>query len=290
MSINLNSRIVAETRFQSVDGTHAAGAYCLQLTLGLQVQNWPEQEGPVPVVRFGDAQVVLDGGPGLLLGYAHPEIAVPFRVFKHAHTRAVLYSILLAPQALEAIEKGRAGGGVGLQLKVQAEISVGTNVDAVFDDVRCHIAQSDWLRVLEEVGYGRTLLFEVPVPRSLGAEGNSVMASLAAAKRAFIEGRYGESVAACRSVLEGLTQCLGQGDDMRKVRDAVGQGRRELTVLERELRLRSVALEYAHLAHHPSEMQPDCVYDRSAAQMMLGVAVSLASAAFGRVASSRRGD
>lgn len=288
MSINLNSRVIAETRFQAAHGVRAAGAYCLQLSLALHVQNWAEQEGSAPTVTFGDAQVVLDGGPGLLLGYARPETTVPFRVFRHAHTTGVLYSLLLTPQTLEAIETKRTGGGVVLLLKVQAEMTVGANVDAVVDEVRCIVAQSDWLRVLEATGYGRTLLFEVPVPAALGATAGGVLASLAAAKRALVEGRYAESVAACRSALEGLTQCLEQEDDLRRVRDVAGQGKRELTVLERELRLRSVALEYAHLAHHQSAMQPGCEYDRASAQMMLGITASLASTAFGRMAAPGR--
>lgn len=290
MSINLNNRIVAESRFQAVHGMQAAGAYCLQFSIGMHVQNWPESEDPVPTVTFSDATVVLDGGPGLLLGYARPETTVPFRVYRYAHARGLLYSLLLSPQALEAIEVKRAGGGVVLLLKLHAELTVGANVDAVVDEVRCDISQSDWLKVLDATGYGRALLFEVPVPSELGIEVDRLMASLAAAKRALVEGRYTESVAACRSALEALTQLLNQEDELRKMRDAAGQGKRELTVLERELRLRSVALEYAHLAHHPSEMQPTCVYDRSSAQMMLGITASLASAALGRRAASSLND
>lgn len=284
MSINLNSQIIADARFLSAHGMPGAGAYFIRLSVGFQVQNWPEQENRLPVVRLLDSQVTLTGSSGgVFLGYGRPETSVPFRVGRYAHSTGVLYSLQLSPQALEAIEAKRAGDAVVLQLKVQAEVMVGTSLETSVDEVRCSIAQSDWLRILEECGYGRSLLFEVPVPTSLGPDGERVLALLKMARQALVEGRYSESVAACRGVLEAITKSMGQGSDLTRVREVKGPALRELGVSDRGLRLRAAALDYAHLAHHPSEMQPDCVYDRRQAQMLMGVTVSLASAAFGQL-------
>jgi len=80
---------------------------------------------------------------------------------------------------------------------------------------------------------------------------------------------------------------MGQGGDLTRVREVKGPALRELGVSDRGLRLRAAALDYAHLAHHPSEMQPDCVYDRRQAQMLIGVTVSLASAALGQLVDAQ---
>lgn len=111
-------------------------------------------------------------------------------------------------------------------------------------------------------GYGRTLLFEVPIPSEPAGPGTS-LELLESARRLLASGHYSEVVAKCRMVLEGLTQELNEGPALKAARDAQKQDR---TAQERELVMRQAAIDF----------------DRNAAQMMLGTTAALVSSAMSR--------
>lgn len=76
--------------------------------------------------------------------------------------------------------------------------------------------QGGWVGVLEQMGYRRTLLIEVPVP-SDGRPAGLVQAVelLGKAQEHILHGRDRDTVAACRVVLEAIAAALGdteQGD------------------------------------------------------------------------------
>lgn len=109
MSITWQSRIVAETRFQSVYGVQAAGTHLLRLSIGLTVANWPREEGVPTVLLTGMAVQIEQGSQALLLGYAVPETPVPFKVGAYSQTSSILYALLVSPAAMEAVERLRGG-------------------------------------------------------------------------------------------------------------------------------------------------------------------------------------
>jgi hypothetical protein len=96
---------------------------------------------------------------------------------------------------------------------------------------------------------------------------------------------YAEVVAKCRLVLEGLTQELNQGPALKAAREAHKPDR---TVLQRELTMRQAAIDFAHLAHHPTGVSLDEAFDRNAAQMMLGITAALVSSSMARSAAALR--
>ena len=124
----------------------------------------------------------------------------------------------------------------------------------------------------------------MPIPSEPAGLGSSI--ELLEAARGFLAtGHYSEVVAKCRMVLESLTQELNEGPAMKAARDAQ---RPDRTVLQRELMMRQAAIDFAHLAHHPTGVSLDEAFDRNAAQMMLGTAAALVSSAmYRRVASAR---
>jgi len=85
--------------------------------------------------------------------------------------------------------------------------------------------------------------------------------------------------------LSTLIQDLNEGPALKAARDTQ---RPDRTVLQRKLMMRQAAIDFAHLAHHPTGVSLNIAYDRNAAQATLGTAASLVSSAMSRHAASAR--
>lgn len=282
MGIAWNNRTIADARLSRVHGGKAAGGYVLRLGVDFNVLNWDAGETP-PVVILAPARVWMPDAGGLSLGVAHPEAILPFTVTKYAGNSGVLFDLPLSHSAMEAVEKRRNGGAVALSIGLQAEIRLGAEIQRGWAELSATFNVSEWITALENAGYGRTLLFEVPVPLETGGSG-STLTLIEAARRLLASGHYSEVVAKCRMVLEGLSQELGDDAATKVARLAQVRDR---TSLQRELIMRQAAVEYAHLAHHPTGLIDDG-FDRSGAQMMLGITAALVSSAMARRANGLR--
>jgi hypothetical protein len=249
----------------------------LRLGVDFDVLNWDEGTAP-PVVILAPARVWMQDPGGISLGLAHPEIFMPFTVSQYAGKGAVLFDLPLSQSAMEAVERRRNGGGLSLAVGLQAEVRRGTEVQRGWADLTASFNVSEWITALEQAGYGRTLLFEVPIPTE-PAESGSALELMESARRLLPSGHYAEVVAKCRMILEGMTQQLGEDVAIKAARAAQV---RERTVLQRELVMRQAAIEFAHLAHHPTGVSLDEAFDRNAAQMMLGITAALISSAMSR--------
>jgi hypothetical protein len=182
------------------------------------------------------------------------------------------------------LESIRCGQGAVVAVKLTARVSDGSYTQVVRDDVCCRISQSDWLTALEQCGYGRSLLFEVPIPVNDGSPNRTFVEVLDSARKHLLSGHYGETVAACRMVLESLTKELTEDSALQAAKDLQKNNAKSMTVEQRELMLRQAAIHYAHLAHHVEGTSPSNLYDRSSAQMILSMAASLVSSALQRQA------
>ena len=169
-------------------------------------------------------------------------------------------------------------------IKLQAEVRRGPEIQIAFEDLTGTFNISQWIAALEQTGYGRSLLFEVPIPSEQAGLENSIRL-LEAARGFLASGHYSEVVAKCRMVLEGLTLELNEGPALKAAREAQKPVR---TVLQRELLMRQAAIDFAHLAHHPPVVSLDVAFDRNAAQMMLGIAAALVSSSMAQRATSLR--
>lgn len=282
MGINLNSRVIADTRLTSIHGGRLAGGYALRLNIEFNVLNW-ELADP-PEVVMAPARVYLDGQSGLPLGLAFPETVQPFTVSKYASRRAALFDLMLSPQAMETVEQHRNGQGVALTVKLHGEIRRGGETQVVQDDVRGDFNVAQWVVAIGEAGYGRSLLFEVPIPSESQAL-STALEMLEAARRLLAQGHYSDVVSKCRMVIEGLTTELGQDADLKA---ALPLPKHTRTLEQRELVMRQAAMDFASLAHHPTNVSLSELFDRNAAQMMLGTTAALASSAMARQAAGQR--
>ncbi len=276
MGINLINRIIAETRLAGVHGERLAGGYCIGLKIEFSVLNW--DDATAPDVLFAPARIyIVEGQARLLLGMAFPETIQPFTVGKHAARRECVFSLPLTQQAMEAVERRRDGGDVLLAVKLDAEVRTGADSQAVHDLVQGQLNVAQWIAALEQAGYGRSILFEIPIPANeeLGATLNQ----LETARQLLVQGHYADAVAKCRVVVEGITHQLGQRDALVTARQLQKQSR---TLEQRELVMRQAAMDFASVAHHADGASAKEDFSRSAAQMMLSITSALVASAVSR--------
>ena len=288
MSISSNGYHVFDARLARIAGFKLLGGYGLRLGVDFTTTSWRMTQGELPVVVLHPANVFLNGAMPELLGRAIPETPMPFSVteFSLGPTGAG-FELTLSPASLEKIEEMRKGGAVSLTVRLCAEVRQGREVRIVSDDLREEFNQSHWLRVLEGCGYQRTMLFELPIVEGLPPEEQWARA-IGTARQRFLAGHYPEAVAACRAALESLNRQLGQVDELKAVVEKHKKQRKDLSAAERELVIRQSAFDFASLAVHTDGGEPEDLFDRSSAQMMIAVTASLIASASSRIARIRR--
>lgn len=166
----------------------------------------------------GSVTVGRPGSPGIGLGRIFPEHAFWFESGSYANEQHLGMLAELTPHQVEVLEELRMGGPLHFSISYSVlsanwlvdeggtALAPGTEYQSVQRecDMLSHQAtQSDWLRVLEEMGYGRFLLFEIPMPGAgeRGAETPST-AHLIEAQRHLFQGQYDDVIVDCRRALE----------------------------------------------------------------------------------------
>jgi hypothetical protein len=274
MSICWNGGIIiADTRFESIHGEPAADGYRFKLTVVFSSPGWRHDQ-LAPVVRLSLASVTAVGAnEEAYVGYAIPELTIPFKVYSNSADSRHLHTLILTASAMETIERIRAGQGITLKLKLQGDVWKGHDASPLQETVECRISQSDWLRAIEQSGYGRALLFEVPLPVSDDARAPARY--LQQAKMHFVRGHYEEAVGVCRKALEAIK---GPSDDQAAAMKLFKGGKdKDLRLDQRELIIRQAVMNYLHPAHHHDGNEDIIRYDRSSASMAMGLVASLLS-------------
>lgn len=287
MSLSWNSRIIAEPSLARVHGFKVAGAYGLRLGLEFNVPAWDEsRDGSVPTVLFFPASVQVGESDPYAVGHAFAENPQPFTVTKFGSApNTVLFDVVLSPAAMEHLERSRVGRGMTLKARLLVEARRASEVRVLSCDVSKSFNQSDWLAALEQAGFGKTMLFEVPIPKGVvGDEHWSRL--LERARLEFLRGQYSAAVSSCRLVLESLTDNLAQTAALQDANDL--KKKRDRTLAQRELVLRHAAMEYSNPSHHVDSGLPEDIYDRRSAQMLMGITASLVASALARVEGVKR--
>jgi len=287
VSLSWNGRIVADPVLVRIHGYKVAGGFGLRLGVEFAVPAWDAATfGDMPTVIFFPASVQVGDSEPYAIGRAFCENPKPFMVTASGSSpNAALFELVLSPAAMERLERTRNGRGMQVKMTLQAEARRTEETRVLTDEVSKTFNQSDWLAVLEQAGYGRTMLFEVPIPEDeRGTEHWSRL--LERARREFLLGHYSTSVGTCRLVLEALTSELKQDTATQSASDV--KKRRDRTLEQRELVLRQAAMDYASPSHHTDCGHPDDLYDRRESQMVLGVTANLVASALAGDSDRRR--
>ena len=121
-----------------------------------------------------------------------------------------LYADLDRPR-VEALEAIRDGGALNVDVHVGGQVMSKQHglcsLRSASDNYQLN--QTGWIDVLRQMGYGETMLVEVPVTDGI----KKATKFLAAAQKAVGLGNYREAVGACRDVLEAVSMGVDDGDE-----------------------------------------------------------------------------
>lgn len=136
------------------------------------------------------------------------------------------------------------------------------------------VPQSGWVKLLDQMGYARTLLYEIPMPQGEDDGLKEAIAHFESARHSFLSGYYKEAVARLRESLESAQTTIGVGGQ-RPIwtKAAEDKTRRAMQLQERFLLVWHDTRHLTQLAHHGR----DC--SREEAHYILGMgalALSLA--------------
>lgn len=315
-SLNYLNYSIADVECENVRVEPAVGRHRLLLNLKFGPKNWESSgqlKGYVPFVTSLRVLVKLNGA---VVGTAFPE-EENFLPPVHPgtpNTIAVLRSFALDVEryTLDKIEQERKGQGIAFDLEVLGTGTVCRLQDVnsqqasslpkpfgieslLFEpqlaktSIRHTVPQSDWIKLLDQMGYARTLLFEIPWPEDAEDELADAVSYFEGARAAFLSGFYTDAVVKLRKSLESACSTIDFEDSMNKVWSKVSGEKKmkDMELGERFLLAWSSVRHLTNSAAHPGEN-----YSREEARYILGMgalALSLAANAPGVLTEASNG-
>ncbi len=270
----------AELGIDAVRGAPGVGFY--RLMCQVKVSTRPREEDRVVVTDI-EAELWMMGADrkkhciGVLDQRGR---RIPVETYGYSHPMQVGLELELDGTRLEAIERLRLGGKVKFSLDVMglAHLADGRIVP-VRAKLDYEVPQSRWVEILEEMGYRRTMLLEIPMPaREESASLEKVAEHLQSARQHLLNGRFRDAVAACRDVLESLAAELHDEEEMKNVSFARLPGKNKQ---ERLRVLRKALISLAHAAKHSDSAAASIEWNYLDAQCMVIMAASVVRMVFG---------
>jgi hypothetical protein len=211
------------------------------------------------------------------LRLSEPAFVVPNANEGGSWTRSVQLRLEVDQRQLDEIEELRAGGGLSFSLALDGLIYLPSIVGRLnpASQLFYQVSQSDWVRLLDQVQYGRYVTIEVAIPSAGEMRGELVIAAnaLREATEALSRGADEEAVADCRDAFDALTRLMG-------VRPQAGFGDQSLSKDERFVYVQRALLNLAHPAHHPNDPAASAGagsvrWDRADAQAVIAMLAAL---------------
>jgi hypothetical protein len=279
----LDSQQFAELSVASLAGQPALGFSRLILSVAFRLEPTPQQRSGVTIVEVGGELWAIGAARTTqYVGRLQP-MNPPIRIDQrdYGQTQQEQLEIELNPQRLSAIEALRLGKNLDFDARLRMRVlapseQVPGRELTLTERVEYHVPQSAWLEILEQVGYRRTLLIEVPLPDAqVNPQLAAAVANLAKAQQALLRGEYREAVGCSRDVLESLSAALGDRDDQdTEVQQLFANSRQmdkaaRLRVLRRALKL------ITHPARHADQGAASIDWTRDDAIAMVTMLAAL---------------
>ncbi len=243
---NYNGYQIAELNQVHFNGLPGIGCYTLAASLDFSIN--PQ----LKPVQLRGLQLRLEWGDNSqrLLAIAHPEQAQPVQIPNH-NKLIIGFRMALSMAQVEAIEFLRSGANFNLSLWLYSEIVEGNESRAVSCQTTVTIKQSEWIAVLERMGYQETLLLEFGLPQHI-AQNSGVVKCVQIARNHFFQGNYNECVGECRKLLEIFKLNPPESSELGTARNKFfdRNERESMTVKERLLILRAAIHHTTNLPHH----------------------------------------
>jgi hypothetical protein len=174
------------------------------------------------------------------------------QVHRDPWTRAIdRLTLDLDHRQLDEIEQKRRGGPLTFTFIVGGIVHHGGRIGTLYasnSQLTYDVSESDWIRLLGQLGYGTYVTIEVPLtgPNGLTGELQQAAYALQRAQAAFLRGDYEEAVADCRPGFEAL-EATDKGKFSLKPWDRSASKDERIYWIQRAL------LSLTHAAHHPND-------------------------------------
>lgn len=275
MSLTYDGWVLADVSVPLVVLSAGLGNYNLRLSIQLRTTAHPQKRYCLSDVR---AKVsVVAGANEYYVGVALPES--PMRLtFEHSRPESRLFEIGLSPAQMAVLEELRNGGDLTLRVDLQglADNGPGSQTWPVLENLRVSSPQSDWVKQLNQSGFSKRLLLEVPVFAPGAMEGHSgVHQHVSAAIDHLNKGHYPDAVASCRKALEGLDAAEGvtsREDALRAFRDDP----RGMLSEQRATLVDYAVRHYTQLPHHADGPAQLAQYGRREAIWAITMVIAIA--------------
>jgi hypothetical protein len=130
--------------------------------------------------------------------------------------------------------------------------------------------QSAWIALIEQIGYQKTMLLEVPVPDAQQQpELAAAVQSLASAQQAMARGDYRDAVGLCRGVLEEVKRALKDDDDIGFA------NQRDMNKADRLRLVRRAMRVFTHPPHHKDDVTALFEWNRTDAASTISIVAAL---------------
>lgn len=187
-----------------------------------------------------------------IVGFAENDGNSFVELTEYDSARDVFFLMPLSAAQVGALERYRGGGDLHLAVwlfgAVWQEDAGGARAESPIAEMAAFaVPQQEWLTALREMGFAKSLLFEVKLPNSGSQVSNGVSDLLATAWRHFSTAHYSEAVHTCRKVIECVENNSGDKNAARDVVKKYKEDRGSMTVEERIQFLREAIKNVTHL-------------------------------------------
>lgn len=270
----INSQTFASWNIRTVHGNRGLGFYQLIFPIEVITQPIPEEKG-IAVTNFsGTLHVQGIGSPsnptilGRLIEHGEPRT---IRTYPRSGNHHFSFEIDVDERRIEAIERIRLGGNLTFSLELFATALQGETSEQLHrQPYQLTVSQSDWIKLLENIGYRKTLLLEVSVPNG---ESNPALSEstkhLANAQKQMLHGHYREAIGACRDTLESLNLFL------RNFEAPISSEKRKRDKQERFSVIRQSLFDLTHAAKHADEVTSQIEWSLTDTRAAIGLTATL---------------
>lgn len=271
---SINSRIFASWQIKKIYGTKGLGFYLLVFPVEINIHAQPETD-TITVTNFSSTLSLTENTNHSIphrIGRLTPQDGFnSLSSFSHTTDKRINFEVELDAKRIEAIEQIRLGGSLNFSIQLYATATQGKQSELLNgQSYSLTVSQSDWIQILENIGYRKTLLLEVPLPMG---ETNSAFKDAAKhldhAHKQMLHGHYRDAVGACRDAIESLN--LSLKDEVA----SLPKNKRERSKADRVNALRQSFYELTNAAKHADEVTESIDWNLADARACISFAATL---------------
>lgn len=140
----------------------------------------------------------------MILSRAEPETPIFLKTETFSRKVQHVLDLTLTPSQLVELEEIRNGGDLHFTLNLYGQCFGSHDPIPATETLQCPVPQSMWIDLLRKAKYAEIFLFEVSIPMNADESQKVAVNNLRKAQDHYLNGRYEEAIAKCRSVMENI--------------------------------------------------------------------------------------